>query len=298
MNFTLTWKTPAVRSIAPLLCVLAACSAAPRIEPWSVTGGMNAPESAYVDPATGLLFVSQIGGSPVEKDGDGRISKLTVDGKVLAADWVTGLHAPKGLRSHGGVLWVADIDELIGIAISSGRIDTRVKVADAKFLNDVACGPDGAVYVSDVVLSRIYVLRGGNVSVFADGPDLEHPNGLLVEGGSLVVGGWGKPEADFSTKVPGRLFKLDLATKRKTPITPNPTGNLDGVESDGEGGYIVTDWRAGTVLRIGPDGATKVVKEFAQGAADHAYLPASRTLILPHMLENRTAAYALEDENR
>ena len=86
--------------------------------------------------------------------------------------------------------------------------------------------------------------------MFAEGEDLEYPNGLLVEGDSLVVGGWGKPEADFTTKVPGRLFKLDLKTKKKTLITPEPTANIDGLESDGKGGYIVSDYLAGKILHI------------------------------------------------
>jgi sugar lactone lactonase YvrE len=254
---------------------------------------MNAPESAWVDPATGLLFVSQVGGAPGDRDGNGRISKLTTSGAVVAADWCVGLNAPKGLRGHAGTLWVADLDELAAVELSSGRITKRVKMDGALFLNDVACGADGAVYVSDTMLSRIYRFKDDKVSVFADGPDLEHPNGLLVEGGSLLVAGWGKPEADFSTKVPGRLFRLDLATKAKTLVTKEPTGNLDGVESDGRGGWVLTDWMAGKALHVGPTGIVRVLRVLSKGAADCAYLPATRTLIVPHMLENRTAAYDL-----
>ena len=65
--------------------------------------------------------MSQIDGNPAEKDGKGRISKLGLDGTVVTADWVTGLNAPKGLRSFGGTLWVSDIDEVIGIDIASER---------------------------------------------------------------------------------------------------------------------------------------------------------------------------------
>ena len=77
-----------------------------------------------------------------------------------------------------------------------------------KFLNDVAVGADGTVYVSDMMASKIYAIKDGKASVFAEGEQLEYPNGLFVEGERLVVGGWGKPEADFSTKVPGRLYML------------------------------------------------------------------------------------------
>src|SRR5262245_38244264 len=71
-----------------------------------VVNDMRTPESVYLDEGSGYLFVSQINGQPGEKDGNGRISKLGLDGSVVAADWVTGLNAPKGLRSYGGTLWV------------------------------------------------------------------------------------------------------------------------------------------------------------------------------------------------
>lgn len=278
----------------------AGCASAPaRIEPWSV-GEFNAPESVYLDKSSGSLFVSQVGmrpgGTPADKDGNGVISKLTPDGKVVARNWVTGLNSPKGLRSHGGTLWVADVDELVAIDIASGTVRSKVSIEGAKFLNDVATGPDGTVYVSDTFTSRIYRVRDNKASVFAEGETIEYPNGLLVDGDSLVVAAWGKPEPDFSTKVPGRLFKLNLATGAKTLITPQPTGNLDGLESDGRGGWFVSDWPAGKILHVAADGSTTTVRQFKQGTADIAYLPASRTLIVPHMMEGRVAAYTLDKD--
>jgi hypothetical protein len=258
---------------------------------WTVEG-MLAPESAYLDEGSGYLYVSQVDGQPNEKDGKGRISKLGLDGSMVAADWVTGLNAPKGLRSFGGTLWVSDIDEIVGIEIASGKRTSQVKVEGAKFLNDVACGADGTVYVSDMLSSRIYALKDGKISVFAEGEELEYPNGLLVDGERLIVASWGKPEADFSTKVPGRLYTLDLKTKRKTLITKQPTGNLDGLDQDARGGYIVTDWIAGKVLQITAAGETRLVRQFKPGTADHTFLYAQGDiLILPHMQENKVAAY-------
>ena len=160
----------------------------------------------------------------------------------------------------------------------------------------MATGPDGTVYVSDMATSKIHRIKDGKASTFAEGDRLEHPNGLLVEGESLVVAAWGKPEADFSTKVPGHLYRLNIATGAKTLITTKPTGNLDGLESDGKGGYIVSDWMAGKIYQISSNGETRMVRQFKQGAADLAYLPASRTLIVPHMLENRVQAYDLSGD--
>jgi sugar lactone lactonase YvrE len=286
--------------------LLAACSGAPTEQPsgsaptpaadpqgarWTITEGIETPESVYFDSASGSLFISQIAGMPMDRDGNGRIVKATPDGQVVAADWVTGLNAPKGLRSHEGTLWTADIDEVIGIDIASGMITTRVKVDGAQFLNDVACGADGTVYVSDMMLSRIYAVKDGKASVFADGPDLEHPNGLLIDDGRLVVAAWGKPEADFTTKVPGRIYALDLKTKAKTLITPNPAGNFDGLESDGSGGYLATDYMAGKLVHVTPGGDIHELRKFDPGTADLGI--AKQLAIIPHMNENKIVAYDL-----
>jgi sugar lactone lactonase YvrE len=258
---------------------------------WAVTDGINAPESVYVDADDGFIFVSDINGAPDQRDGNGYISKLSMDGKVIAAQWATGFNAPKGLRSYKGTLWTADLDEVVGIDIASGKVGPRVKIEGAKFLNDVACGSDGTVYVSDTVGSAIYAVKDGKASVFVQGDDIEYPNGLLVEGDKLIVAGWGKPEADFTTKVPGRLFTLDLKTKKKTLITPEPFGNTDGIESDGQGGYVVSDYMAGKIIHVGADGKSTIMKQLKQGTADIAYVPGQKLVIVPLMNDNKIAAY-------
>jgi len=258
---------------------------------WTVTD-MRTPESAYLDEGSGYLFVSQIDGQPNEKDGKGRISKLGLDGSVVAADWFTALNAPKGLRSYAGTLWVADLDEVVGIDIATAKETARIKIDGAVFLNDLAIGADGTVYVSDMLPSRIYAIKDGKATVFAEGEQLEYPNGLFVDGERLVVGGWGKPEADFSTKVPGRLYMLDLKTKQKTLITKQPLGNIDGVEQEARGGFLVTDFLAGKLIQVAPDGSSHVVRTFKPGLADHTFLYAQGdVLIVPHMNENTVAAY-------
>ena len=264
---------------------------------WTVQD-MRTPESAYLDEGSGYLFVSQIDGQPNERDGKGRISKLGLDGTVVTADWFTALNAPKGLRSFGGTLWVADLDEVIGIDIASAKETARIKIDGATFLNDVAVGADGTVYVSDMLASRIYAVKDGKATVFAEGEELEYPNGLFAEGERLVVGGWGsKPAADFTTKVPGNLYSLDYKTKKKTLITKQPVGNIDGVEQEARGGYLVTDYLAGKLIQIAPTGESRVVRTFKPGLADHTFLYAQGDiLVAPHMNENTVAAYDISGD--
>ncbi|MGD9295376.1 MAG: hypothetical protein PVI41_10880, partial [Roseobacter sp.] len=88
---------------------------------WTLEG-LEAPESAYFDEARNVLYVSNINGEPLAKDGNGYISRIGPDGQMQEAKWITGLDAPKGLVSDGATLYVSDIDRLVAIDIEKGRI--------------------------------------------------------------------------------------------------------------------------------------------------------------------------------
>jgi hypothetical protein len=270
----------------------ATTAAAPLTAGWTTTDGIKNPESVYYDSASGFVFTSQIDGAPDGKDGNGRIAKLNGDGSVANANFVTGLNAPKGLRVCDGTLWAADLGEVLAVDVASGAITSRVAIPESKLLNDIAC--DGSMaYVSDMLGNKIYMVMNGTASVAAEG-DLEHPNGLLVDGDRLIVGGWGsEPKADFSTDVKGRLYAYDLKTKQKTPITANPTANIDGLEADGAGGYLITDYNTGALYRVTAAGQATQIKQLKAGAADIGFVPASRILLVPQMNDNQIAAIDL-----
>jgi sugar lactone lactonase YvrE len=290
-------KRPLVCLIAVLVagCVISNSNAqapSPTVA-WELSEGVQSPESAYFDQDSGSLFISQIGdGGATGKDQDGYISRLTPEGKVVAIKWITGLDSPKGLRSHQGRLWVSDIDRLVEIDIAEGKIVRRIPMPGSGFLNDVACDAGGTVYVSETMGNKIYRLRNGQVEVFAEGEELEYPNGLLIAGDKLVVAAWGKPNEDFSTKVPGRLFSLDLKTGKKSLITPEPFGNLDGLEAVAEGRYLVSDWMAGKIYYVTSDRSRQVL-QLPKGAADIGWIAGQRLLVVPQMVENKVTAYEM-----
>ena len=296
--------TASLVAMAAAVLAQAPAGPGPTLSPlWNLTGDFQAPESAYYDAASKAVFVSSINGQILERDGNGYISRLTPDGKVVTAKWVTGLNAPKGLRSAGSTLWVTDIDEVVGIDIASGKITQRVKIDDALFLNDLATAPDGTVYVSDSTTLKVYEVRGGKASVFVEGGDrVEQPNGLLVDGARLILGSIGPPPQSGQPQGAGRgqgppptghLYAFDLETRSRTQLTNEAVGGVDGIESDGKGGWLVTDVIGQRLLHVAPSGSLRVLAKFTAGGADFGYVAAQQLAIVPFLFENRVAAYDL-----
>lgn len=278
------------------LCLCGVTAGAAELkEVWTVSTGLMKPESAWYDPATKIVYVSSIGTAPDKKDGTGYISKYDTSGKLLKEKWITGLNAPKGIRGHGQRIVVSAVDAIVVIDTEAGRIERTIPVEGAKFLNDVAVDGDGNYYVSDTFGGQIHRLDPeGKLSVFARSPETQSPNGLLVQDGALIVGGWAKEQnADGSTKVAGQLMTFDLKTKERKFLTPEPLGNLDGIELDEHGHYLVSDWFNGKVFHVTADGKATTLLSMKQGTADHAYIPEKRLLILPRMMEDKLTAYEL-----
>jgi sugar lactone lactonase YvrE len=288
---------PRVSSNALVSCALLALAVSPAAaeEVWSLDG-FQTPESVVFDAERNVLYVSNVAGAPNEKDGVGFISKVAPDGTMQEAEWVTGLEAPKGMVLDGDTLYVSDIDQLVAIDVNSGEVSGTWAAEGAQFLNDTAVDGEGRVYVSDMFTNQIYVLENDAISVFAEGDDLKHPNGLHAEGGTLTVAAWGtNMKDDFSTETPGHLVAVDLGTKAISAVgSGEPIGNLDGLEPDGAGGWLATDWIGGALYRIDAGGGATQLADLNQGSADLEFIASEKLAIVPMMMDNKIVAHRIE----
>ncbi len=260
---------------------------------WTAAEGFDKPESVFFDKAANVYYVSNVVGKSDEKDGQGWIHKLDANGKLIAPKWVEGLNAPKGIRIYNGTLWVSDIDELVSIDTKTAQVVGRFKAEGAKFLNDVAVDDKGQVYVTDTFGNKIYVLKNGKMEVFVEGEQLEGPNGILVQGDHLVIASWGTPAPDWSTKVSGRIYSVNLKTKKISYITKSPLGNLDGLESLRSGKFLVSDWMAGKIYLVTQSGDSTLIESGMTGTADIGFNEKTQTLVVPRMGENQISAFSL-----
>lgn len=271
----------------------AAAGAAPRLL-WEVKD-LEQPESVVQDPATGAIYVSNIAGAVMEKNGKGFIAKLRPDGTFIARQWIKGLNAPTGLALHDRTLYVADVDELVEINIASGEITNRYEAKGAIFLNDVAVGEDGTVYVSDTPMNTIWRLKDGSFEPWLADDDLNGPNGLLVQGGKLIVASFGKLAGEGQKQELGGILAIDLEDQSISKLGDGEAiGNLDGLQVLQPGIYLVTDWAAGGLYRVDAKGKAERLIKLNKGSADLTYLPDKKTVLIPIMLNNSLVVYALD----
>jgi sugar lactone lactonase YvrE len=257
------------------------------------TKGLAQPESVVQDPATGAIYVSNIAGAIMQKDGNGFIARLKPDGTVIERQWVKGLNAPTGLALHDRTLYAADVDELVEINAASGEILNRYQANGAIFLNDVAVDQDGTVYVSDTPMNAIWRLKDGAFEPWLANDELNGPNGLVVQGDKLIVSSFGKLPDQGKPEL-GGLFAIDLKDQSVSKLGNDPIGNLDGLQSLEPGIYLVTDWAAGGLYKVNAKGKAERVLKLNKGSADFVYLADQNTVLVPIMLSNTLAAYKLD----
>ena len=197
-----------------------------------------------------------------------------------------------GFSPDGKTLYVADIDTVVGFDLKTGAETSRVKIPDAKFLNDLATGPDGAIYATDSFANRVWVVRNGSASLFSDDAKLELPNGILVDGNRVLVATDGR-FGRGGDGTPGSLFAIDIATRVVTPLTRDAIGTPDGFESDGKGGFVLSDVGGGRIMRVSARGEATQVATLDRQPADIAFVQSRRLLVVPHTGLNRLSAYTL-----
>lgn len=259
-------------------------------EIWSLDDGLDMPESAIYNADENVIYVSNIAGSPSDQDGNGYISKVSPEGEMVEEQWVTGLDAPKGMALLDGTLYVSDIDELVAIDVSNGEITGRYPAEGAQFLNDVAAGEGGIVYVTDSGTGRIHRLDGEEFSVWVDDPRVQSPNGIHLLDGTIVVAA-----ADSTAEEPGQERYLRTLSADGSRIealgSSEPIGGLDAVEPDGRGGLFLSDWGGAKVMHVVPGDSVRTLVELTQGTADLEYVPESQMVYLPVMMAGRLVAF-------
>lgn len=252
---------------------------------WATDSTLKVPESVLLDEKNQKIFVSNIDGKGAwDKDGKGSIGLLTMSGKILNAQWVTGLHAPKGMALYRDFLMVADVDSVVIIDVFKGQVIKKVYVEGAQGLNDITTDKLGNIFVSDTKTKKIFYigLYKGDVKIFLEG--LNAPNGLYFTDHTLHF-------VDA-----GSFYKLGK-NKEKVLIADGMTADTDGIEQVDENNFLISCW-SGVIWLVNINGQkTKLLDTKADGinSADIGYNAKNKIVYVPTFWRNNVVAYQFKN---
>lgn len=271
----------------------------------ATVGGFQTPESVIHDPQQDVYFVSNINGNPSQKSNNGFISRIAVETMRVDSMFIAGgrkqvtLHAPKGMAIRGDTLWVTDIDAVRAFSTRTGTPIASVTFQQprALFLNDIAAGPDGALYITDTGIrfsptgemshpgpNRIFrVGPKREISVVAEGDTLGGPNGITWDAANnrfIVV--------PFGTQ---SIFAWSPGDRAPRVIASGP-GSFDGVEVLDGGRILVSSWADSSVHVIEGGRMRRLITGVPE-PADIGLDTRRRRILIPLFMQNRVEVWEL-----
>jgi len=250
---------------------------------WQTDTLLTTVESVKFDAVSNCLYAACINGKPSEKDSNGFISKLDLNGKILKLKWCNGLDAPKGMGILNNHLFVTNIDQIVEINIQTSKIINRYKVNNAKFLNDIDVDSiQNIVFVSDMATGIIYQLQNEKISILSQDTSLQKCNGLYFLKNELFVG----------TQSGVKRININTASVSSYIIH---LGGIDGLEWFSKDKFLVSNW-SGEVDMINPESDKLIIFDTTSkgiNAADIEYIPEKKMLLVPTFFDNRVMAYRL-----
>lgn len=199
--------------------------------------GFSMPESVTSDGKR--FFVSNQGPDVFSKDGDGFISEISAEGKLISLKFLPQkgvLNAPKGMTIAGNILYVADLDRVVGFDLNTRKTVFEITIPEAKVLNDICRLEEGFIAVTETVSGNIYKVSTKTKS-FDIIENLSTANGIAYNPNTnhLVVCTNGKNYGDGSVyiKSGNEDFK---------ELSNIANGFFDGIECTDDNHLLISDW--------------------------------------------------------
>jgi hypothetical protein len=236
--------------------------------------GVGHPESVAYDRKEKVFYAGDFGTPPsksAEKDGLGKINKITLDGKVMdsglkPAAGQPPLSKPKGIWIRGNRLWVADLDAVwvFNLKTKKGK---RLEIG-SNYANDVTVVKN-VLYVTDNRNDVVWRVEPADFMKGKADPKITKiysgkgvsPNGIYpARNGSLLLGG-------FKSKDDARgIYEMSLGQEPK--LISKPIGLVDGMYQMRGGEILATDWVTSSLFQWNEkDGVRKLVGDI-KGPAD------------------------------
>ncbi|WP_435624643.1 hypothetical protein [Flagellimonas sp.] len=236
---------------------------------WGEGMGMTNVESVVFDAQNNCLYVSN--GENFAPGTKGYISKFNKNGELEQLKWVESLSRPTGMAIKNGQLWVADVNQLKVIDISSGKVIKKYpEPIENSGLNDVAINPRGEVYVTASFVHAVFKVEGDTLKLWLqDEKALQWANGIFATNQQVWVGGT-------------LLSSINIETKEIREITSNPPiQDIDGLWPDGQDGYLISTVEGSSLWHLDAKGKSKLLHQGGDYLGDLQYVPEYASICIP-----------------
>jgi len=250
--------------------------------------GFDSPVS--VTQYGGYYYLSNSGKNfgSATKDGDGYISRIRSDGsqEEVTLKYITGLNNPRGIYAINGILYICDIDRLVGIDVKS-----RAKVFELSFekenvkqLTHITSANDKILYISATDIDAIFEVDL-SAKKYTKWAESVAPTGLLISNNQMYVCSMGTDSLPN-----GKLGVIDMKTKKYTQLI-DEEGYLWGLALNGKRLYY-SDWvqyaKRGVIKWVDLGTRSTGQMNFTSrigGPADFVYDARNDMFIIPAVLE-------------
>jgi sugar lactone lactonase YvrE len=238
-------------------------------------------EGIGVDRATKVFYVSATNRSGTIYRGEVGDEELTVWQGPREGDNGRGIDVDR----HGRVYVAGGPSAEVRVFSRSGELLAELPTGEpGSFLNDIWVGPDGAAYVTDSSLPRIWRVSRQHgawaITLWRDVSDTISYTPPITDFdlGGIVTTPDGK--AILTTQgTTGQLWRIDLATRAITEVAVDgpPLTNADGIVLVGHRLYVVQNFlRQITKLRLTRNWTAATTQEVLGTPADRTFTTAKR----------------------
>jgi hypothetical protein len=190
---------------------------------------------------------------------------LSSEGEALLPSLAPAFQNPRFIDVQGDAIWLASHNQLLSVDAKSYALGEVISMADTQ-VSAIEVAYQGTVFVADAAANRIVSVTGGKTATLTEGENLGHPNALLLNGGSLIIGSDSGVQSFNIKSGEAKVLAGDL-------------GKVVALAHD-HLGYFIAATATGEIRQVKSDGSSELLHTSKQALTGIAFDDRTRTLYL------------------